>query len=138
MDFKVTVNGKDTLITRRQNSNFEEWNIYVPGKISNFQADPDNWLVCDLTSIRIRDEINAEEDIIIRPNPSNNIVNIQTGKNNGICNLLFIDASGRILLSKELDSGDFTLDVKEYPSGVYNIVFIDQNHNLFPYKFVKD
>jgi aminopeptidase N len=45
LDFRITINGNDSLLTRRVDSNPATWVIPVKGEVTAVQPDPSNWLL---------------------------------------------------------------------------------------------
>jgi len=48
LDFRVNVDGRDTIISRRQLSEFETWEINLQGKVTAVEADPYRWLLAEI------------------------------------------------------------------------------------------
>ncbi|MCL2072372.1 MAG: PKD domain-containing protein [Marinilabiliaceae bacterium] len=79
--------------------------------------------------------LNESENIIITPNPSNGIFNIDGLKNNIEYTYKVTDISGKIISDKQnLDAG--VIDISEYPDGVY-FLLINTTQNLKTFKLLK-
>jgi hypothetical protein len=72
------------------------------------------------------------------PNPVRNVLNISTGqpldKASGI---QVLDASGKVLLSKQFQNNPETLDVSRLPAGLY-LIKVKTTEGEAQYKFVKE
>jgi hypothetical protein len=64
----------------------------------------------------------GDVEISIYPNPTVGILNINSFSNDGkelVCQLVFLDLNGKVLLTKQVSNTDTQLDISAYPSGIY-------------------
>ncbi len=60
------------------------------------------------------------DNIVVYPNPAENIVNIQTGMGQTILKIQLINSLGQVVFNRDLDQTDqYTLDVEHLKSGFY-------------------
>ncbi len=138
VDFRVNVNGKDTLITRRQQTNFESWQLYLPGQVRELQIDPGKWLLLDVAGVyETVIDPDGESSITVTPGPSQDEVAVYHHPSGSTYDLYLIDASGRILLSRSSDSDMHLLKTRNLTRGIY-VILIREGNNLLTTKFVKN
>jgi hypothetical protein len=62
--------------------------------------------------------LNTDSKVSIYPNPTNGIINIAVG-NNTESTVQIYNASGQLLLDRNVNSGNVTFDLSEYAKGIY-------------------
>lgn len=67
----------------------------------------------------LSDQTLAESNLIVFPNPANELVTITTNENKG--QLIIYNTLGAVLYSKQLNATQTTVDVSAYQSGIYFI-----------------
>jgi aminopeptidase N len=136
LEFKITVNNRDTLLRFRQTSNFNSWHIYLPGKISSFKADPHQWLLIDITQVTTDNMNTGQVRLKVIPNPAKENINIYYNNSSGEWLLYLADSSGKILMSEESHEQSIPVSVAEYPAGMY-FVIIKEKTQIYYAKFIK-
>ena len=71
--------------------------------------------VTDVSDISIKNE-----NVLIYPNPTSNVLNIETGIPD-ICNIKITSINGQLLLNKVMVGPDYELDLSHFKSGIYFI-----------------
>jgi hypothetical protein len=127
MEFKITRNNKDTLISLRQTNSFTNWKIYLPGVVSSVQADPHHWLLIEIANIYNAQPEENETKFEIAPNPARGKVNIQFSSPIGNYSLYLADSMGKILDTKESTAQHEEINIKNYSPGIYFIIIKDGN-----------
>jgi aminopeptidase N len=122
IEFKITHNNQDTLISLRQTSNFTNWKLYLPGTVSAVSADPRHWLLFELTNIANTEPEKTDAKFSVVPNPARNEVKIQFKDHIGNYLVYLTDSTGKILDSEESASQNMTIYVNKYPPGMYFII----------------
>ena len=82
-----------------------------------------------------------DSKIRISPNPSQGIFNISFNTNNGNVDLYVRSNYGRVVMYKKIlisgNSTNYTLDLRNEPSGVYYITFVFEHSEIKGYKLIK-
>jgi aminopeptidase N len=137
LEFKISVNNKDTLIALRQTSNFNKWQIYIPGTISSVEVDPHYWLLFKLDRLYNINTDFQETKFKVIPNPTREKVNIHFNSPMKNYLLYLSDSSGRVLHSEESTAQNTTIDIYNYPKGIYFITIKDGDA-IYHEKFLID
>ena len=72
----------------------------------------------------------------VYPNPSNDIINISLDKGE-LLKIELYSMTGRLLFKQYLNSGTYTLNIGDYPSGSYLVRVFNQNNDVTNTKIVK-
>jgi hypothetical protein len=121
LQFKVSVDNNDTLFSFRQTTNLNKWQIYLPGNISNFEVDPNHWLLFELEGVTTIFDVNRD-GFTIRPNPARNQVEIQLEDFLDEYSIIIANAAGRIVKVQQSSHQKEFIDVNALPSGLYFII----------------
>lgn len=135
-EFRVRVNDRDTLLKMRQTSNFNAWDIYLPGTISSFLVDPNQWLILELDNVQFTGTHQSEPRFRIVPNPARARVNVYFTGAADPYTIYLVDPAGQIIFSRETHDQHTVLDIAGYPPGFYVILIKYENH-IYQAKFVK-
>ena len=65
----------------------------------------------------------------VYPNPSSDLINISADKGE-ILKIELFSMTGRLIFKKDLNSKTFTLNIADYPSGVYQMRVFNQNNDI--------
>ena len=60
------------------------------------------------------------ETIAVYPNPANDVLTVDLNHNNG-GNLKVADFTGKIIINTTFQGSKFTLDISQFPSGIYSL-----------------
>jgi aminopeptidase N len=125
VEFMVDLTNRDTLLAFRQTLNYNQWKVYLPGKVNSLRVDPRHWLLLEANV----SYISTDDENVLRivPNPAQQIINIQYLSFTQPYTIYLTDATGQILQSEIADSWDFQLSVPAYPPGIYFIIAKDRN-----------
>jgi aminopeptidase N len=135
IEFKVTSDGQDTLITLRQTNAFNTWKIYLPGNISSVIADPNHWLLIEAGEVQNIKLTARENNFRIVPNPAKERVSVYFTSHTSAYTLYLADSSGKILHTQETEWEHTVINLSKYSSGLYFIIIKDKN-NVYQAKFI--
>ena len=127
LEFKAVGENTDTIISFRQEQAFEEWQIYLPGNITSLQADPNHWLLIDLSDINILPDIQHETGFTIVPNPAKDMIRIRLDQPIGNYTILLTNSAGKILMKRQSSFQNEEIHVSNYPPGIYFIIINNKN-----------
>jgi len=137
VEYKITVNNKDTVISHRQTAGYDTWKVYMPGEVAAVEADPNHWLILSITGISRIGDISIHSRYTLVPNPARDKISIYFNDPVEHYHLYLADASGRILYSEQSDSTHIVIDVNRFPKGLYFLI-VEEKNALYPAKFVKN
>ena len=94
--------------------------------------------VCGTNPGPLRENIvsSSNSDIIISPNPTNDLLTITITNANSLYTFMIINAFGQVLKSTSSNSGKVTLDVKDLSSGLYYVNIVSETGNTMTKKIV--
>lgn len=72
----------------------------------------------------------------VYPNPSNDLVNISL-KEGQILKIELFNMTGRLIFEQDLNSKTYTLNIGDYPSGIYHMRVFNQNNDIVKIKVYK-
>jgi hypothetical protein len=121
IDFRVTGNGMDTLVSFRQTAGYSLWQVYLPGNVTSIQPDPGNWLLIDFASITNLDD-GIGKGFRILPNPAKDKVTIRLEDPVSKFSLYVANTEGKILTRLDSSGQNEEIDVRRYPSGMYFVI----------------
>jgi hypothetical protein len=108
----------------------------IPANASNFLSytgsDFTYFMDIDCSTVGLS-EVVTQDDIQIYPNPTNNLIHIQS--NADYVSLKIYDVTGK--LQREYTENEGIIDVQRMPAGVYNIVLTFEN-DLISKRFIKN
>lgn len=109
-DFMSTVLRNDTL-----------YSVYANTKDGSL----DVWFVKTFARTGITTSIlqleNKSPDLLVAPNPSSGMFSIRAKKNQLISEIIVSNPKGEIILSKQYNSVDIALDLRNQPNGIYTL-----------------
>ncbi len=136
VEYRVTMLNGDTLITHRQESDLDNWQVYLHGQISSVKVDPRHWLVMDIAGVsRIGNEKILH--FMLVPNPAKDKITLHFTEPVKEYKLYIADSSGRILFSETGNSMEKTIDVSKLAKGMYFAILYEQN-DFYQIKFIKN
>lgn len=134
LEFRLTGEDTDTIVSFRQASNYSTWKLYLPADIHTLQPDPNNWLIIDFATVaRVKDSI--DRNFRILPNPAKDKVTIKLRDPVGKFSLFVANTEGRILTKRTSSGQQEEIDVRQFPSGMY-FVIIQYGQNTGYGKFI--
>jgi len=137
LEYEVTADNRDTLISHRQESGYDQWRLYLPGKVTHVRVDPRHWLLMRLSGLNhARDEVYNARYVII-PNPAQDKITLHFTEPVDTYEVYVADAGGKILMSEQSSSPRKTIDVKKLAKGIYFIV-VEERKVIYPAKFIKN
>lgn len=83
------------------------------------------------------EDFSPDYEVSVFPNPSTDLLTIQTSKFDGVSFNLY-DAMGKIVLRDELSAEQTILEVSELPTGSYSLTLVSNNENLKTFKLIKN
>ena len=137
LEYQITVNGRDTLITHRQDSSFDEWHVYLPGKVTAITLDPRHWLLMNISGIGQSGNINKNSRYVIMPNPARDKITLSFNEPVDNYEVHLADASGKILFTEKSKSNRKTIDIEKLPKGMY-FVIVNEKNLIYPARFIKN
>ncbi len=135
-DYEIILSTYDTIISHRQISNYDEWQIYLPGNVTSIKVDPKKWLILNIDSINNLSTYKTQERFYVAPNPAKNKVRIFYDNPAFEGPVYLIDAMGIIKLIQETDEFPFELNISGINDGSYFVLIKDGNY-LYTSKFIK-
>jgi aminopeptidase N len=136
-DFSLTLSSGDSLISRRQEANYDEWKLYMPLRIKNIRLDPDNWLLFNNNGVNNLSSFEKDEKLYLAPNPALNKVTIHFDLAGKDVDIFIVDSSGKTLTQMKADSFPLEMSIGSYSSGAY-VVLIKEDERLYSSKFIKN
>jgi aminopeptidase N len=133
VEYRISTSLGDTSVFIRQQSNYDQYKIYINRNVTDLKADPDKWLLMD---VNVRDHIDQENKYVISPNPVKNKLMIEFKSPVEEYRIYITDTSGRIIENFESSSQYYLLDVRSLSSGLY-FILIKENSNFYSSKFIK-
>ncbi len=132
-EYKISLFDADTSIFIRQQSNYDHYKIFLPGKVKNIQVDPDRWL---LMKINLQSEFNIDKKFIVSPNPVENKISIYFTEPVESYKIYISDSSGRIINNFESSTQLFEIYLDSFAKGLY-FILMKENDKIYSAKFVK-
>lgn len=136
VEYKVSLNNRDTIITHRQESVLDNWHVYLHGQISSVIVDPHHWLLMDVTGVS---KIGNEQDthFMLTPNPARDKITLHFTDPVDNYILYLADSLGRILFKEEANTSEKIIDVSKLAKGMY-FVIINEKNEIYQTRFIKN
>ena len=83
--------------------------------------------VIDKTQLGLN-EIKAEKNLILAPNPTENLVKISTNAKKS--EILIVNNLGNKITSFPISENEITISVEDFPAGVYYVNLLDEKKNI--------
>jgi hypothetical protein len=124
LEFQVSGENIDTIMSFRQDANYNQWQVYLPGRINLIQPDPHQWLLMDHSDISIMEETDNDMGFTVVPNPAHDKIRIETSINKIInkYSLFLANSEGKIILRRESYSPIEEINLISYPAGMYFVI----------------
>jgi aminopeptidase N len=134
--YKITLFSGDTMIYRRHLANYDEWKMYLPGKVENIAVDPENWLLLAINGVNDISKYKAERKLYLAPNPAEDKISIYYPDTHKEITIFVVDSAGRILFTGKTDNFPFTLNLEGYQTGSY-LVLLEDESRIYSEKFIR-
>lgn len=132
-EYKIIFIDGDTSILIRQQSNYDQYKIYIDRKVIGLRVDPEKWLLAD---INIQNYINIDRKYTIAPNPAKDKLEIQFIQPVEDYKIYITDISGKIVNNFESSEQYYQLNLDSLSKGLY-FLLIKENNNIYSSKFIK-
>ncbi len=137
VEYEVTVDYRDTIISHRQDSSYETWHIYMPGEVTKLKVDPRGWLLMHLAGIsHSENEFNNSRYVVI-PNPARDKITLLFSEPVDTYMVYLADSGGKVLLKEQSKSPRKTIGIADFPKGTY-FVIVEEKKMIYPVKFIKN
>lgn len=113
---------------------FEGGNLLCYFTESNIVYSDSPWL-CKPNAI---EEIDLKNNISIYPNPTKNYIKISFKRNLSFKHICLNDIYGRKLYEYKMKNSELTIDINNYPIGLYFIVVIDEKQKTYTKTILKE
>jgi hypothetical protein len=136
VEYQVSLNNRDTIITHRQESVLDNWQVYLHGQISSVIVDPRHWLLMDVTGVS---KIGNDQEIhfMLTPNPARDKITLHFTDPVYNYKLYLADSSGRILFTEAANTSEKIIDVSKLAKGMY-FVIINEKNEIYQTRFIKN
>ncbi|MEA1873972.1 MAG: M1 family aminopeptidase [Bacteroidota bacterium] len=104
--------------------------------VVDIAVDPDLWVVCDATAQFVQNIPTQDIHVNIYPNPTEEMVYVKLGNVQDYTVSLF-NMQGKLLFEQKINEFYFTLNLQDYPSGIYQMKISDVKGNYIQKKLVK-
>ena len=133
----------DTVIRVQIESNADTIVLPMLGLVESIVLDPNNWIVNDVETIEVDSSLidlkpairTNEKGIKVYPNPTLNFLTVENSTKSDSKYILH-NSNGKILLSFSSNTGEQTIDMTAYASGVY-LLEISTEKNKVTKKIIK-
>jgi len=132
-EYRIFFNRGDTSILIRQQSNYDQYKIFLNKKVTDLKVDPDNWL---LMETNVQNYFDKDRKYIIAPNPARDKIAIKFDKPIEEYMIYITDTSGRIIENLKSNAQYYQLDVDSLSKGFY-FILIKEKDKLYSSKFIK-
>ena len=136
VEYQVSLNSHDTIITHRQEAGLDNWKVYLHGQISSVIVDPHHWLLMDVAGVSNIGN-NQETHFMLTPNPASDKITLYFTDPVFNCKLYLADSSGRILFTEEVNGSEKTIDVSKLAKGMY-FVILNEKNEIYQTRFIKN
>jgi aminopeptidase N len=137
IEYQVTVNNRDSVISHRQESGLDNWHVYLPGDVTSVKIDPKHWLLMEVAGISQTNIIDENSHFVLTPNPARDKINLRFAEPVHPYSVYLADSAGKIMFSDEAKNADTTIDVSHLSKGMY-LIIVDQNNVIYQTKFIKN
>ncbi|MBN2610950.1 MAG: T9SS type A sorting domain-containing protein [Bacteroidales bacterium] len=126
LEFLVQLpDGKDTLVSFRQSSNFNEFKVKIPQPVQGLVFDPDKYLLARVDSfINIADHIKADELYLVTPNPVKEVLNVRFRNQPAEYQYYLFNSTGNLIHSSKNRLKNLEVDLRAYSNGSYIFVVV--------------
>ncbi len=136
VEYQVSLNNHDTIITHRQEAGLDNWKVYLHGQISSVIVDPHHWLLMDVTGVsNIGND--QETHFMLTPNPARDKITLYFTDPVYNYKLYLADSSGRILFTEEANASEKIIDVSKLAKGMY-FVILNEKNEIYQTRFIKN
>jgi aminopeptidase N len=137
VEYRVTVNNRDTVVSYHQDSSYNSWHIYLPGEVTGLQVDPRHWLLMNVAGISQIASVKSASRFALVPNPARDKITLHFAEPVYDYIIYLTDASGKILYTEQSKSQRKTITIDTLPKGMYFVV-VNEKNMIYPVKFIKN
>jgi len=130
--------GTDTTVVVQNDAIFQTFDFAFTKEITSVTIDPDNWILKNVTPGDLElsvDENMLGNNLVIYPNPVNNLLNIIAKK--PINSVSINNVLGQELYNSNVDALETKIDMSAYANGTY-FIRITVGNNVTTKKFIKE
>lgn len=146
LELRLTRSGlSDTIVRLEIQGNTSSHILPMNGTVSQLNAiDPNNWIINRVGSIVKNDNLNLlsiqeknlNESSKIYPNPSNQLVYIETNKGEKL-QVTLLDPKGKIVMNETITSPS-SIDLSNFPAGMYLIQIKNETNDQITRKLIRN
>ncbi|MBK8721893.1 MAG: T9SS type A sorting domain-containing protein [Saprospiraceae bacterium] len=130
LPIKVFKNGKDSLLRLDLNQNNQLFTINI-SNVDSLQFDPDYWLISRNNILTSSDFVKFDDNLKAFPNPFKDEIEISSN-NDLLQSISVYNNLGQLLKDHyTINSTQFVLDMKDYPTGTYALKCVTKNKAYF-------
>jgi hypothetical protein len=130
LPIKVFKNGKDSLLRLDLNQNNQLFTINI-SNVDSLQFDPDYWLISRNNILTSSDFVKFDDNLKAFPNPFKDEIEISSN-NDLLQSISVYNNLGQLLKDYyTINSTQFVLDMKDYPTGTYALKCVTKNKAYF-------
>jgi aminopeptidase N len=136
VEYQVSLINHDTIITHRQESGLDNWQVYLHGQITSVNVDPNHWLLMNVAGIS-RIGSYQETHFVVTPNPARDKITLHFSDPVNNYKLYLSDSAGRILFTEVANGTEKIIDVSKLAKGMY-FVIVNEKNEIFQTRFIKN
>ena len=146
----ITFNEKRIVLLWRPNQKVD-WKEYEYYDLMDLGNKTDGYGFINLTKLLLGEyafgfslsPLNTDEEILLNqvhiyPNPTNDSMHIEWSQTGEDKQIEIYDNNGKLMKSAQVKGNEFTLSVKDFPQGMYQIVFFNDHNLVGNRKFIKN
>ncbi|WP_310554961.1 T9SS type A sorting domain-containing protein [Flavobacterium sp.] len=134
----INISGSQSFgLALRQDGSLSSWGLNDKGQLgngTNMNTNMPNGIVCP-TTLSTNDEMRINTTVSIYPNPTTDLLNIQTPVNSIVSKIKIIDVLGKIVL--EINEVSNSINVQSLTNGIY-IIQVTIDNRSYQQKFIKN
>jgi aminopeptidase N len=136
VEYQVSLANHDTIITHRQESALDNWQVYLHGQISSVVVDPHHWLIMNVTGVsKVGND--QQTHFMLTPNPARDKITLHFTDPVYNYKLYLADSSGRILYTEEANTSEKNIDIGKLAKGMY-FVIVNEKNEIYQTRFIKN
>jgi len=137
VEYKINIDGRDTIISHRQEAGLENWQVYLPGNVTSVIVDPNHWLLMEVAGISRINYHEKQTRFVVIPNPARDMITLNFTGPVQSYTVHLADDMGRILYTERGDKNEQQIDVGRFAKGMY-FVIVNENKTIYQSRFIKN